>query len=52
MDSDDLGLILAARNTLASGPNDPRDLTRDGRIDGLDARKLTTLCTRLRCAAQ
>ena len=38
VDSDDIGLILAARNTLASGPNDPRDLTRDGRIDGLDAR--------------
>ncbi len=52
VDMDDLSLILAARNTLASGPNDPRDLNRDGEIDALDARILTTLCTRPRCATQ
>ncbi|MHB1142267.1 MAG: PKD domain-containing protein [Sulfuricaulis sp.] len=48
----DLNLILAARNTPASGPNDLRDLDGDGIITALDARKLTTLCTRPRCATQ
>lgn len=51
VDRDDLNLILAARNTPA-GPNDPRDLNRDGIINALDARQLVTLCTRPRCATQ
>lgn len=48
----DLNLVLAARNTPAGGPNDLRDLNGDGTIDVLDARKLTTLCTRPLCAVQ
>ena len=50
VDSDDLDILLAARNTAATRPNDPRDLDHDGRITALDARKLTLLCTRPRCA--
>lgn len=49
-DRDDLKLIQAARNTPASGSNDPLDLDGDGMITGLDARKLILLCTRPRCA--
>jgi len=52
VDMDDLNLILAARNTPASGPDDPRDLDDDGMITGLDARKLVLLCTRPRCATK
>jgi hypothetical protein len=44
--------ILAARNTPASSVNDLRDLNGDGKIDALDSRILTTLCTRPRCAVQ
>lgn len=40
VDLDDLSLLLAARNTPASGPDDPRDLDGDGIITALDARKL------------
>jgi hypothetical protein len=50
VDLDDLALINAALNSNAYGPDDPRDLDRDGRITALDARKLVTLCTRPRCA--
>ena len=50
VDRDDLGIILAARNTPVTGPDDPRDLDGDGVITGLDARKLVLLCTRARCA--
>jgi hypothetical protein len=39
----DLGSILAARNTPALGPNDPRDLDGDGMITILDARKFLLL---------
>lgn len=52
IDKNDLNLILAARNTRATGPNDPRDLDGDGMITALDARKLTLLCTRPGCATQ
>jgi len=52
VDRDDLNIILAARNTPASGPDDPRDLDGDGMITALDARKLVTLCTRPRCACE
>jgi len=41
---------MAARNTPASGPDDPRDLDGDGMITVLDARKLVLLCTLPRCA--
>lgn len=45
VDRNDLVVILAARNKPASGPNDPRDLDKDGRITVLDARILVTLFT-------
>jgi hypothetical protein len=50
VDLNDINLINAARNQPASGPTDPRDLNRDGRIDALDARIAVTKCTRSRCA--
>lgn len=46
----DLSILLAAGNTPADGPDDPRDLDGDGMITALDARKLVTICTRPRCA--
>jgi hypothetical protein len=52
VDMDDLNIILAARNTPASGPDDPRDIDGDGMITGLDARKLVLMCTRPRCATE
>ncbi len=52
VDQLDLNKLLAARNKPASGPNDPRDLDQNGTINALDARKLTLLCTRQRCATQ
>jgi amidase len=52
VDNNDLNLILAARNTLATSVNDLRDVNGDGKIDALDTRILTTLCTRPRCATQ
>ena len=50
VDRDDLTILLASRNQPADGPDDPKDLDGDGTITGLDARKLTQLCTRPRCA--
>ena len=52
VDRNDLNIILAARNTAASGVDDARDLDNDGTITALDARKLTLLCTRPRCATE
>jgi len=52
VDLDDLNLILSARNTPASGPDDPKDLDGDGVITVLDARKLVLLCTRPRCVRE
>jgi hypothetical protein len=49
VDLDDVNLVIAARNTIAA-PSDPRDLDHDGRITALDARQVTLLCTRPRCA--
>ncbi len=46
----DMNILLAARNTPAAGPEDPRDLDRDGMITVLDARKLVLLCIQPRCA--
>lgn len=51
VDRDDLNIILAARGTAASGPDDPRDLNGDGQITALDSRILVTLCTRPQCAS-
>lgn len=52
VDSADLTLLLARRNTAADHANDLRDLNASGRIDALDSRKLSLLCTRARCAVQ
>lgn len=52
VDRNDLRIILDARNTLAIGLSDRRDLDKDGRINILDARILTTLCTRPLCATE
>jgi len=49
VDRSDLNIILSARNSPASGPDDPRDLDGDGMITVLDARKLVLLCTCPRC---
>jgi hypothetical protein len=46
VDQNDMAIILAARNTSASGPDDPRDLDHDGKITVLDARILATLFTK------
>ncbi|MYM91265.1 hypothetical protein GTP91_29330 [Rugamonas sp. FT82W] len=50
IDRDDLTILLLSLNTAASGPDDPRDLDRDGRITVLDVRKLVDSCTRPLCA--
>lgn len=50
VDRDDLNVVLARRNTPASGPDDRADLNDDEMITVLDARVLVTLCTRARCA--
>lgn len=50
IDRNDIGLITAARNKPASGPNDPRDADANGTINVLDARQCTTKCTRNSCA--
>jgi hypothetical protein len=52
VDRDDLNILLAARNTPADGPDDPRDLDGDGVITVLDARRLVLLCTRPACATE
>ncbi len=52
IDRDDILELMAARNTPADGPDDPRDLDGDGMITVLDARKCVLLCTRPRCATE
>lgn len=52
VDRDDLNILMAHRNQPASGEDDPMDLDGDGQITGLDARILTQLCTRPRCATE
>lgn len=49
VDRDDLNILLLSLNTLASGPDDPRDLDHDGRITVLDVRKLVDGCTLALC---
>ncbi|MEQ1529505.1 MAG: hypothetical protein ABL925_09325 [Methylococcales bacterium] len=49
VDQLDLNIVLTARNKAAL-PGDAKDLDANGVINALDARKLTLLCTRLRCA--
>ena len=43
VEREDLDVIVAARNTVAFGPEDTRDLDRDGMITVLDARIVVTL---------
>lgn len=52
VDRDDVKIILASRNKLVTGENDPKDINGDGKITVRDARKLMHLCTRPRCATQ
>jgi hypothetical protein len=52
LDTDDMNIIMAARNTPADGDDDPRDLDGDGTITANDARQLSLLCTRPRCATE
>jgi Dockerin type I domain/Bacterial Ig-like domain (group 2) len=52
VDLDDVAILQGYLNRIASGTNDARDLNHDGKIDALDLRVLTTLCTRSRCAVQ
>lgn len=50
VDRGDLSVILAARNTPAVGPDDPRDPNGDGIINVLDTRVCALQCTNTRCA--
>jgi hypothetical protein len=50
VDRNDIGLIAAARNQPASGPDDPRDADGDGVITILDARSCMRHCDLARCA--
>ena len=52
VDRDDLAVLHAARNQPAQGADDSRDLDGDGTVTALDARRLTQLCTRPRCATE
>ena len=51
VDREDVQLILAARNTPADGPDDPRDMNGDGVIDVVDARLATLACDLPSCAS-
>ena len=50
VDVDDVNSLQQWLNTGATSPNDARDLNHDGKIDALDLRILTTMCTYPRCA--
>jgi uncharacterized repeat protein (TIGR01451 family) len=50
VDLADISLIIQARNTPASGSDDPRDWDGDGLITVLDARGCVVQCTNPRCA--
>lgn len=50
IDRGDISLIMAARNTPASGAEDPRDADGNGTIDANDARQCVLQCTNARCA--
>jgi hypothetical protein len=45
----DVNIIMAARNTPATGPDDPRDLDGDGTITVGDARILISKCDNIGC---
>jgi hypothetical protein len=50
IDRTDIDAIFAARNTPASGPNDPRDFDHNGVINVLDSRGCTLQCNNANCA--
>ncbi len=52
VDSRDVEILRKYLNTVPRVKKDARDLSGDGKIDALDLRVLTTLCTRPRCATQ
>jgi hypothetical protein len=52
VDRQDVALIVAARSTPASGPDDPRDADGDGMITVLDARRCVLECTVPQCGIQ
>jgi len=49
VDTDDISLIFAARNTPATGSGDPRDVDGDGVITVLDARQCVLQCDLTNC---
>ncbi|MES2662101.1 MAG: hypothetical protein V4629_02240 [Pseudomonadota bacterium] len=50
VDQNDLNILMTSRNKPVNEENNSMDLDGDGMITGLDARKLTQICTRARCA--
>jgi len=50
IDANDVKLITSVKRGEASGPDDPRDVDRDGRITERDAQALATQCTYRGCA--
>ncbi len=52
IDQTDINLIIAARNSPATGPDDPRDPDNNGVINALDARTCQSRCTRAACSTQ
>jgi len=52
VDNNDLTALRARFGKPATGPDDPGDLVRDDQINVLDFRKISTLCTRPKCAVQ
>ncbi len=51
VDQVDIGLIVAARNMPASGPDDPRDADGNGIVNVVDARRCVLICTLAGCAS-
>jgi|SRR5271157_2798585 len=52
VDREDIQLIVDARGTDPSGPNDPRDFDHDGMITVSDDRACTLNCTYALCASR
>lgn len=50
--STDVQIIFSAKGQKASGPDDPRDLDKDGWITVADAAKAVSLCTHVNCACE
>jgi hypothetical protein len=52
VDIDDIRILMDELKSPATTANDARDLNKDGRVDALDSRIMTTLCTRAQCVVQ